>query len=478
MNVPTPTLSPLDPGTVRELAFKVAGPVMLPGEDGYDDERAGFELTVDHHPAVVVGASSAQDVVTAVAWAAAQDLPVAVQATGHGASKSADGAMFISTKRMQDVTIDPNAKTATFSAGVRWEKVVAAASEHGLAPLSGAAPFVGATSYTLGGGLGLMSRAYGLASDSVVELDLVTADARLLRITPESEPDLFWGVRGCKGNLGVVTSLTVRLYTVPLLHGGSFFIDGEHLRPALSTWLDWTSRIDEWTATSVFMAQFPDAEELPSALRGNFVLTIRLAYVGPDLEVGRRCFSELRKALPPLLDGEVSDLTYADAGRIHNDPPSPVPSQSRTVRLKAPDAKLLDVLVKKAGPGSNVSHGVEARLLGAALNRPSPVPGAVRPPVGADLNIYIASLVPDPTEAADIAAEHQAFLDAVAPWSVPGCEINFLAGRNTGFDLTRSAYVPEDYERLRGLKTAWDPGNVFRYNPNIPPADAQQLGTS
>lgn len=470
MSAPVPTSSPLDPGLVKELAAEVEGPVLLPGEDGYDDERAGFELTVDQHPAVAVGAVSAQDVVAAVVWAAAQGLPVAVQATGHGASSPADGVVYVSTKRMQDMRVDPEAKTATFGAGVRWEKVIAAAAEHGLAPLSGSAPFVGATSYTLGGGLGLMSRTYGLASDSVVEFDLVTADGRLLRVLPESEPDLFWGVRGSKGNLGIVTSLTVRLYPVPLLYGGSFFIDGEHLRSALATWLDWTAGIDEWTATSVFMVQFPNADGLPPALTGNFVLTIRLSYVGPDLESGWRSFAELREALPPLLDGEVADLTYIEAGAIHNDPPSPVPSQSRTVRLKAPDAKLLDLLVETAGPGTDVSFGVEARLLGAALDRPSPVPGAVRPPIGADLNIYIASLVPDPTEADGIAAEHQAFLDALAPWTAPGCEVNFLAGRNTGVELTRGAYVPEDYERLRELKTTWDPGNVFRFNPNIPPA--------
>jgi len=357
MSAPAPTSSPLDPGLVKELAAEVEGPVLLPGEGGYDDERAGFELTVDQHPAVVVGAVSAQDVVAAVVWAAAQGLPVAVQATGHGASSPADGVVYVSTKRMQDMTVDSEAKTATFGAGVRWEKVIAAAAKHGLAPLSGSAPFVGATSYTLGGGLGLMSRTYGLASDSVVEFDLVTADGRLLRVLPESEPDLFWGVRGSKGNLGIVTSLTVRLYPVPLLYGGSFFIDGEHLRSALATWLDWTAGMDEWTATSVFMVQFPDAEGLPPALTGYFVLTIRLSYVGPDLESGRRSFAELREALPPLLDGEVADLTYIGAGKIHNDPPAPVASQSRTVRLKAPDAKAASPVEAAPRPPPVSRHG-------------------------------------------------------------------------------------------------------------------------
>lgn len=460
----------LDPDQVKDLLARVAGPVLLPGEDGYDDERSGFELTVQHHPAVVVGATTPGDIVAAVSWAAEQGLPVAVQATGHGASTPADGAVFINTGRMQDVQVDPAARTATFGPGVRWERVIAEAAAHGLAPLSGSAPFVGATSYTLGGGLGLMSRTYGLASDSVVDFDLVTADGRLLHATPESEPELFWAVRGSKGNLGIVTSLTVRLFPVSLLHGGSLFVDGKHLRPALDTWLDWTGQVDEWTATSFFMVQFPEADALPPALSGRYVLTLRLAYVGPDLEVGRRSFAELRQALPPLLAGDLADLPYPQAGTIHNDPPAPVPSQSRTMRLRAPDAKLLDLLVERAGPGTGVSFGVEARLLGGALDRPSPVPGAVRPPIGAALNVYVASLVPDAGLANTIGAEQQDFIDALTPWAAPGCEVNFLAGRNTDVELTRTAYVPEDYDRLRRIKATWDPGNVFRFNPNIPPA--------
>ena len=466
---PSARQAPLDPDRVKELVASVAGPVLLPYAAGYDGERSGFELTVEHHPAVAVGATQADDVVAAVRWAAGEGLPVAVQATGHGASAPADGAVFISTRRMDAVTIDPAAASATFGPGVRWERVIEAAARSGLAPLSGSAPFVGATSYTLGGGLGLMSRTYGLASDSVVEFDLVTADGRLLRVTPETEPDLFWGVRGSKGNLGIVTSLTVRLFPVSLVHGGSLFVDGEHLRPALATWLDWAGRIDESTATSFFMVQFPSDDALPPALNGRYVLTIRLAYVGPDLEVGRRSFAELRAALPPLLAGQIQDLPYTQAGQIHHDPPSPVPTQSRTARLAAPDAELLDLLVERAGPGTRVTFGVEVRLLGGALDRPSPTPGAVRPPIGAALNVYIASLVPDPDQAEAIGAAHQEFLDALAPWLVPGAEVNFLAGRNTTVELTRAAFVPEDYERLQRLKAEWDPGNMFRFNPNIPP---------
>ncbi|QSB14747.1 FAD-binding oxidoreductase [Natronosporangium hydrolyticum] len=446
------------------------GPVVLAGDEGYDEERSGFELTVTHHPAVIVGVTRAADVVEAVRWAADRGLPVAVQATGHGASVPADDAVLLNTRRLDGVSVDPVAGTATIEAGVRWERVIAAAEPHGLVPLSGSAPFVGAVSFTLGGGLGLMSRAHGLAWDHVVAFDVVTADGQLRHVTPDNEPDLFWGVRGSKGNLGIVTSLTVRLFPVERIYGGRLFLDGEHLRAALDTWTGWTATLDDETSTSFFMTQFPQDDTLPESLNGRYVLQIRLAYVGTDLEVGRRRFAELRDALPPAFQDTLAVLPYRESGSVHGDPPSPVPSQSRTVRLARPDAGLLDVLVERAGSGS--VFGVEVRLLGGALDRAAPVPGAARRPRGAVLNVYVASLVPEPAEAPAIAAAQQAFLDALAPWSVPGAELNFLAGVNTGVHLTRDAYLPEDYERLRQLKARWDPQNRFCFNPNIPPADS------
>lgn len=461
--------SAFTPDELHALAASVAGRVLVPGEDGYDDERAGFELTVDHHPLVIVAASEAADVVAAVRFAAAHDLPVAVQATGHGASSPADGAVFVSTRRLTGTEIDPVARTATIPAGARWQEVIDAAHPHGLAPLSGSAPFVGAVSYTLGGGLGLMSRAYGLASDSVLAFDLVTADGRHLHVTPDSEPDLFWGVRGSKGNLGIVTSLQVRLHPVSQMVGGSLFLDGAHLRPTIEAWLDWVDSLDDLTSTSFFMVQFPADDQLPEPLRGRYVIQLRLGYVGSDLAVGRRHFDKLRDRLAAPLMDTVAELPYTRSGTIHNDPPAPVPTYSQTVRIRRPDPAAIDALIQYAGPEAAAPFGVEVRLLGGALDRDPALPAAARPPRGAWLNLYLASLVSDSAEVPSLHAAQLELIDALAPWAVPGCELNFLAGANTGLEVTRSAYQPADYQRLRELKTRWDPRNVFRFNPNIPP---------
>lgn len=148
-------------GALEALAARLDGPVFLPGTPGYAAEVEGFDRSVRHHPAAVVCPTSPEDVVSAVRFARANDLGVAVQNTGHGVSVAADEALFISTKRMNQYDVDPHRRTARMEAGVLWEDVIAAAATHGLAPLSGSAPFVGAVSYTLGGGIGVLSRRYG-----------------------------------------------------------------------------------------------------------------------------------------------------------------------------------------------------------------------------------------------------------------------------------------------------------------------------
>src|SRR5919201_3017677 len=143
------------------LRGRVQGPVFLPGDDGYDAERSGFQVDDPHRPAVIVGATAAEDVQVAVALAAERALPVAAQATGHGLAARAHGGVLVTTGRLQGLLVDPAARTATLEAGVTWGQVIEAAAQHGLAPLNGSSPGVGAVGYLLAGGLGLLRRRYG-----------------------------------------------------------------------------------------------------------------------------------------------------------------------------------------------------------------------------------------------------------------------------------------------------------------------------
>jgi hypothetical protein len=181
---------------VDQLAERVTGPVLRPGDEGYPGEAEGFNLAFRHRPALIVGAANASDVQQAVRFAGDHGLPVAVVATGHGPAVVADGAVMITTWRMTDMMVDPVRQVARVEAGVRWRRAVDRAATVGLAPLCGSSPTVGVVGYTLGGGLSVtMGRAHGWASDQVRSLDVVTTDGELRHVSAESDPDLLWALR-------------------------------------------------------------------------------------------------------------------------------------------------------------------------------------------------------------------------------------------------------------------------------------------
>jgi FAD/FMN-containing dehydrogenase len=193
------------------LADQVAGPVLRPADEGYEDELSGFDLSVRQRPAVVVGATGAADVIAGVRHALDAGLAVGVQATGHGITVPADDALLITTRRAAAVRVDPFDRTAWVEAGATWNRVLHEAAPFGLAALAGAAPAVGVVSYTLGGGLGVFGRRYGFSADHVRRLDVVTADGALRRVTAQEHPDLFWALRGGGGNFGVITGMQIEL---------------------------------------------------------------------------------------------------------------------------------------------------------------------------------------------------------------------------------------------------------------------------
>ena len=178
-------------------------------------EAAGFNTAVVHRPDLVVAARAVADVAAAVAHARRTGTRVAVQATGHGAARPLEGGVLVSTRAMQEVSVDPVARTARVAAGVRWRAVIDAAAPYGLAPLSGSSSGVGAVGYTLGGGMGHLGRRHGFSADHVRRVELVTADGRIRSVTADSDPELFWAVRGGQARFGIVTELEIDLVPVP-----------------------------------------------------------------------------------------------------------------------------------------------------------------------------------------------------------------------------------------------------------------------
>jgi FAD/FMN-containing dehydrogenase len=452
--------------TPEGLADQVNGLVLRPGDDGYDAERDGFQTARRHRPDLIVGATTADDVRAAVAFAAACGLPVAVQATGHGLSVPAAGGVLISTRRMTGVHVDPARSTAWIEAGVRWSQVIAAAAPYGLAPLNGSAPHTGAVSYTLGGGLGLLARRHGYAVDRVHRIDVVTADARIRYVTPDGDPDLFWALRGGRDNFGVVTGMRIGLVPVTRIYGGGLFFSADAAADVLNAFREWTRALPDDMTASVGMIPYPDVPEIPEPMRGRHIVHVRIAHLGTASD-GERLVAPLRSAAPLLRD-TLADLPYAESGSIYNDPVTPHAYSGSNILLRGLDGAAVRTVVDLAGPDAPVPCVVDLRHLGGALARTPAVPSAVGHRDAAYLLRVLSPITgADP---ATVRAAHLRVFEAMRPWSTGGRSLNFVYGDHATADQVRDAYEPGDHRRLAELKAGYDPANMFRLNHNIPPA--------
>ncbi|WP_204366802.1 FAD-binding oxidoreductase [Mycobacterium sp. UM_CSW] len=466
MNFHDSHLPPVRPEDAAALAKTVGGSVLLTGDAGYDEERAVFNLNHELMPAVIVVAQSAIDVKAAVAFAAAQHRPVLVKTTGHQIVGTAQGAVLITTHRMNDVDIDAIGRTARVGAGAVWGDVVQKAAEAGLAPLNGSNPTVGVTGYTLGGGLSpTLGRSHGYAADHVRWLDVVTADGELRHVDAESEPELFWALRGGKGNFGVVTTLEFDLFPVARLYGGGLYFPGERMTDVLRAWTAWHPNTPETMVSSFAALRLPPLPELPEPLRGVFTVAVRIAYNGTT-DDGERMIAPLREVAPPILD-TVADMPYAAVASIHDEPTEPLPYYERSIMLREFPLEAQDKLVELVGPGSDTTMWIaEMRALGGAWDRDPLVPNAVatRGLPYVLLGVEVGPLSEERRLKESIAA----LLDGMAPWRGDRLLVNNLAPEEATDTL--AIYGPECHERLARVKKAYDPTNMFRLNHNVVPA--------
>ncbi|WP_369389186.1 FAD-binding oxidoreductase [Streptomyces sp. CG1] len=427
---------------------------LRPGDRGYDDELAGFQLGFTQRPAVIVPARSAADVVAAVRYAAAEGLPVGVHATGHGLPGGYEGGLLITTRRLDGITVDAEARTVRVQAGVRWGQVVAAAEPFGLAPLNGSAPSVGAVSYTLGGGLGILAREFGYAADHVRRLEVVTAGGELRRVTPGSDPELYWALLGAGQNLGVVTELEIGLVPVRTLYGGSLAFDGRAVDPAavLRAYEAWTRTVPDGLTSSFAAVPYPDLPALPPHLRGRYVVSIRVAHTGDD---GDRLVAPLRR-LGPLLSDSLREMPYAESHTIHSDPDFPHAYYGDSAVLRDLDVERAGELLRATGPEAEQMCVVQINHLGGALARPAP--NAVPYREGRFLLRLLTAGERD---------RARAVLDpafALLADDRLGRSLNFAFGAG---DRGAGLYDPDTRKRLARVKETYDPANLFRRNYGV-----------
>ncbi|MFE3103664.1 FAD-binding oxidoreductase [Nocardia tengchongensis] len=447
---------PLPAADVAErLRAAVAGAVHTPDEDGYRRSAAGFNAATDHRAAAIVAASSAADVAAAVRAAVQSGYTVAVQATGHGAADAPTDSILIDTSGLDEVSIDHEHRTATVGAGARWQQVLDAAAPFGLAGLAGSAPAVGVIGYTLGGGLGPIARTHGFAADHVTAMEVVTADATLRRVTPDSEPELFRALLGGGAALGIVTQMTFRLFPIATLYAGGLTYRIEDAPSVLRAWRNWVATAPESVSSSVAILNLPPLPEIPEPLRGATVLHLRYAHVGDPAD-GAALLAPLRPLAVPLLD-TVAEMPYAALASIHNDPIDPMPARDRgTLLRELPDAAI-DALI--AAAARQPIGMAEIRALGGALARE---PLSLNTIAGrhAPFQLFAVGVLAPP-----IAAVVPAVLDAVAaalaPWSLNAATPNFGLYAHDGSADTLAAWTEPQRERLVAARRRYDPTGVF-----------------
>jgi hypothetical protein len=438
----------------------------MPGDPGWDEARLAWNLAIDQHPAMVALPETAEDVAAIVAYPAAANVQVAMQGTGHGAPARGgelSDAVLVKTERMRGVEVDPAGPTARVEAGVVWAEVAEAAGRHGLAALAGSSPDVGVVGYTLGGGLSWLSRRYGLAASSVTSVEIVTADGTIRRIDAETDPDLFWAVRGGGGSFGAVTAIEFSLFPVAEVYAGAMLWPIERAGDVLAAWRAWTADMPDEMTTVGRLLQLPPIPDIPEPLRGRSFVGVEAFYLGAEAD-GSTLVAPMR-ALQPEID-TVATIAAAALHHVHMDPEQPVPGLGDGILLDELPAAGIAALVAAAGSGSGSPLvSVEVRQLGGALGRFAPGGGAVSQ-IDADFVLNGVGIVTSPEQRAAVAAHVDLLHEALSPWKADTAFVNFADRHIPGDRL----FGPCTHHRLRAVKAAYDPADLFRSNHPVAPS--------
>ena len=446
---------PADAGAVSldDLRSRIFGTVAEPHEPAYAALATPWNVAVEMRPAAVVGVRCAEDVREAIRFAREYGMTVGVQATGHGAIASIAGHLLIATRGLDEVTVHADERWARVGAGVKWQRVIEAAAPFGLAPLNGSSSDVGVVGYTTGGGVGPMSRTFGLAADRVRAFEVVTGDGELRRVTPDLHPDLFFALRGGKGAAGIVTAVEFDLLPVPTFYGGALYFDGADVPAVIERWRVWSKALPEQATTSFAIFQLPEAPAVPPPLAGRMTIAVRFLWVG-DEDEGAHLLDEMRAVAPVILD-DAAVKPYAAVDSVHADPVDPMPVTDPAMLLRDFPDEAVARLLELAGPGSNSPQILlEVRQLGGEYARPGAHPSAF---VHRDarFGVLAVGIALDPRV---LPHAHELFA-ALGDWDTGGIWPNF--GPPHDPSTARRAYDADTLMRLAEVAERYDPDGVL-----------------
>jgi FAD binding domain/Berberine and berberine like len=448
----------------------ITGRVLIPGDTGWDEARAAWNLAIDQRPVAVVVAGGVDDIVQTVRAAKRLGLSVAPQATGHNAGPLAArnglaDALLLRTSELRGVQVDPELRVARVEPGALWADVVAAVAPHGLAALAGTSHDVGVVGYTLGGGISWLARSHGLAANQVLAVELITADGVRRRVDAEHDPELFWALRGGGGDFGVVTALEFRLFPVADVVAGTLFFPIQRAEEVLQAWAAWTTTVPDTVTSIGRVLRFPPIPDLPPFLSGRSLVVVE-AVIQESPGRADQLLAPLR-ALHPEMDS-VHPQPVAELLQLHMDPPAPTPGNGDGMLLAELPPAAIRAFIATVGPDADTALlSAEIRHLGGGLRpeaarssaaeRGTPEPGVVAGLDAEYLVFGVGIAIPGTQEA--LAASLGRLLSRVEPWRAEVDYLNFVEHERPAERL-----FGDRVDRLRAVKNAVDPTGVIRSN--------------
>jgi FAD/FMN-containing dehydrogenase len=459
--------SALDDGAVSTFRARLRGKLIRPDDAGYDEARKVWNGMIDRRPALIARCAGVADVIAAVGFAREQGLPIAIRGGSHNVTGHAvcDGGVVVDLSGMKGIRVDPEKRTARAEGGCTWGDLDHATHAFGLAAPGGIISTTGIAGLTLGGGIGHLTRKYGLSCDNLISADVVLAAGRFVTASAQTEPDLFWALRGGGGNFGVVTSFEFKLHPVSTVMGGPFLWPLAKAREAMRLYRDFMdSAPDDFNGFFAFL-KVPPGPPFPVELHNTTMCGVVTAYTGPHADADK-VVAALRRFGPPAVD-LFGPLPFPALQSMFD----PLVPEGLQNYWKADFVdELSDEAIEahlKYGPGvPTVNSAVHIYPVSGAANR---VPKEDTAYFYRDAKYVhvLAAMYPDPADTAKNVAWVRDYWSALHPYSSGGAYVNFLM--EEGDERIRETFGG-NYERLAKVKGKYDPTNLFRLNQNIRPS--------
>ena len=451
---------------VGQLREQVRGEVVTAEDSAYEEARRVYNAMIDRRPRVIVRCAGSDDVVAAVNFARESELDLAVRGGSHSVPGfgTADDAVVIDLSRMQAVDVDAGASTARAAGGATWGAFNDATHAHGLATTGGIISTTGIGGLTLGGGIGYLSRGFGLSCDNLLSAEVVTADGRILNVSDQANEDLFWAIRGGGGNFGVATSLEYQLHPVREIYGGPMLYELDDAATVLKFYRDFIQDAPEEFGGFPAWQIAPPLPFIPEDRHGDTFLVFVACWAGP-IEEGEAALKPFREVAPVVADG-VGPMPYPALNSAFD---ALVPPGMQHYWKANFVKELTDEAI-----AAHLEHGPRVPVVNSTVHI-YPINGAchrVAPDAtafayrDATFATVIAGMWPDPAQNEANIAWVRDFYDATAPHSEEGGYVNFMADDDQ--DRVRVNYK-ENYDRLVAVKRKYDPDNLFHLNQNIRP---------